>query len=823
MAYKIHESTNAPYINIKFMERGADFDDTSAKVINWNSRENPQWVVSMTHSINGNGQANDLSLDLHHHIDPYINDPKFGYGSYLQEPAFDKDIPYDDPGFLLNLINDAYNTIYFSYGYAQSKDAKTSDINSQNSDMPSSIKIDDDTWFRMYITEVSNSYDTEGITIHITAVSSLVTPDALFGTGEAYDWLVDPDNRVPHGSGCGYGFLLRKIIKYFAKTSNYDVHMSDLMDGVDAAYLKGKYMQIPESTTTTTNTSSSTETDDKQDPPIEIEGAGTNVFQQLADEGNYEFLVRLLDNYITHETSTKSVTYLSNGQNVNTGSTKYHKYYRDWTVIIDDSKQHRDDNPSVTITYQTIVYTRNDLSDLYNAQKQYIFATDEQRQAYYDKYTPFLVESNNDNVAAGALFYNFSSFDRDMLDNYTIDGQNLNKFSNSAFKTMEPVSVCTDIISLDLSTTLIAGLAGFVQNDTSRNGINSNTTTGGAGTSVVDGEGNEVMSVAQNYSIRNSESNIDTYMLGSAMASVQDFAKVLQQLFVSGTVTTPGLGRIITIMSLVNIYVYVSNRLDTTSGKYRVLSQVDTITGGVFTTTLEIMKALTLSGETVYDVASANDANTVAVADTLAQYENLDGSTSAFTTGLTKSITKFIVESNTSLNANVTPIRVEATRGPTSRIVKADKTRTMYVHKSTASKFSMIFTVQIPNADTNGCKEMSLKGCWARTDLLPWSQIHNGHSYTLENLTYNTLSAMDNWEANGENAKSGEVQRYIMSDVRPNNTWVSSGDYGYVIRFKTKLKQDGTENYYFDQATQQPTYIYTYVYVVFPIKLYIED
>ena len=109
--YNAYESTNVAYINLKFVARGSDPDDKNAKCVVWNSKENPQWVVSMSHSINGNGAANDLSLELHHHIDPYINTP---YGSIYNATGLDNDILSDDPGFLLNLINDSYNTIYFN-------------------------------------------------------------------------------------------------------------------------------------------------------------------------------------------------------------------------------------------------------------------------------------------------------------------------------------------------------------------------------------------------------------------------------------------------------------------------------------------------------------------------------------------------------------------------------------------------------------------------------------------------------------------------------------------------------------------------------------
>ncbi|MBR3090670.1 MAG: hypothetical protein IKH10_01595, partial [Bacteroidetes bacterium] len=509
--------------------------------------------------------------------------------------------------------------------------------------------------------------------------------------------------------------------------------------------------------------------------------------------------------YITHEKGSKSVNYLSNGDTVSTGGQTYHKYYRDWIIVIDDAKSHSDDKPSISIKYQTIVYTWNDLTDLYNANIDTNRITgDVQKQEYYNKYTPFLVQSNEDNGSMGALFYNFSSFNRDMMENYLIsDATDLNLYSNSAFKNLSSVSVSADIISLDLGTSLIAGLAGFIQNDQSLAQSYNNTQVDS--TSSVDSEGNEITSISQNFSLRNSESNIDTVAIGTAMSEVKDFAKVLQQLFVSGTVVTPGLGRIITILSLINIYVYISNRLDTVSGKYRVLSQVDEINGGKYTTTLSIMKALTLNGDTVYDVISSGNSNSEVVESTLSEYSAGDTTTSLFTNGVQKSMTKCYI--SLGVQGKV-PKRQMLTRYTTDSKRKKFVADWAYIYVPKNLSGNVVFSAEMPDADTNGCKEVTLDWqCWYRSNLIAYNENLLQHLDTLDDVVqWSPLSGWkQQWDASGKSAVAKDIQRPLSLDAQGKTT----GDYMYIIKFTTPLNFAG--DYSSDGGY--------YVYAVFPVKL----
>lgn len=116
----------------------------------------------------------------------------------------------------------------------------------------------------------------------------------------------------------------------------------------------------------------------------------------------------------------------------------------------------------------------------------------------------------------------------------------------------------------------------------------------------IDPDGNtyEQEQVSMELSVKNGDPALSNTM--SSLTSISDFNTVAGKLIANGTVTIPGTARVLGMLSMFQLYVYVSNKLAVTSGNYRILSQTDTISGGVYTTTIDVYKEGSLSGEAVY-------------------------------------------------------------------------------------------------------------------------------------------------------------------------------------------------------------------------------
>ena len=590
-------STSSTFINLLFINRDRSNqiltedelnDLDSSSYVKWNSMEHPDWVVSMTHHMNATGNANDLSLALFHHIDTYQ-----GIRSNHVDTVFAKNLKIenktsmdtDQPGFLLDLINSSYNTIYFQYGYAHSSNVsltKMTDTKSKHE------KRTDNSWFRMYITEVNNSYDTQGITIDITAVSTLVNSESIFGSSVSasdYDWIADPERRIPNISPkVSYVIRLKEIIKVFGK-GRFNIDFGKLNTVIPAKCMNN-YMQYE-------SAENSGDTDNTNTEDTETDGlSNNNAFIQTAGQGNYEFIISLLDNLIAYDAAKSYQTYTEDGVEKHTWG---YPWYQGWTMYVEDTIDSGTNSlPTLHITYTTVMYTRGNLNDVFLGKVNKNLVTESDILNYNRNYKPFLMKTNDEggNNVISSLFYNYGAFNRDIFQSQRVSSEDITRYSSQYFKSIigQDTETSLDIIDLSLSSQLIAGVAGMIQD---------------GGVSYITNSGQQMS--ADPISIINSSGNYESVEIARYMNYAKNFNKVLNQLFAAGSVTVPGTGQITTIMSLVNIYIYVSNRLDNLSGKYRILDQEDSIVGGYFTTTYNVQKVLTFGNDKVYNSAAAQE------------------------------------------------------------------------------------------------------------------------------------------------------------------------------------------------------------------------
>ena len=139
-----------------------------------------------------------------------------------------------------------------------------------------------------------------------------------------------------------------------------------------------------------------------------------------------------------------------------------------------------------------------------------------------------------------------------------------------------------EVIDLDLDFPIIAGLYTVTK------------------LQPIDPDGNqyEQEQVSMELSVKNGDPLLTETM--SSLVSISKFNTLAGKLIANGTVTIPGTARVLGMLSMFQLYVYVSNQLAITSGNYRIVSQTDTISGGIYTTSIEVYKEGSLNGETVY-------------------------------------------------------------------------------------------------------------------------------------------------------------------------------------------------------------------------------
>ena len=142
--------------------------------------------------------------------------------------------------------------------------------------------------------------------------------------------------------------------------------------------------------------------------------------------------------------------------------------------------------------------------------------------------------------------------------------------------------VSAEVISMDLKFPVIVGL--YQKNKVSP--IDK------------DGQSVETEQVSVELSIKNGDAALQSEM--AAITTINTYNRLADSLIANGTITIPGVARVLKMLSSFQLYVYVSNKLDITSGNYRILNQSDNISNGVYTTTLEVYKESSLSGESVF-------------------------------------------------------------------------------------------------------------------------------------------------------------------------------------------------------------------------------
>lgn len=91
-----------------------------------------------------------------------------------------------------------------------------------------------------------------------------------------------------------------------------------------------------------------------------------------------------------------------------------------------------------------------------------------------------------------------------------------------------------------------------------------------------------------------------------AYSQTMDSAEYIGRFPIKGTITIPGYTQPIALFSIITVHLFIGNQEFPTSGKYLVLGKTDTIQNGVFTTTLELIKAADISNTLVGDYSPFN-------------------------------------------------------------------------------------------------------------------------------------------------------------------------------------------------------------------------
>lgn len=545
------------------MERGSDLNDTKAKSVVWNSLQHPEWVVEMSHHLH-DAVANDLSLTLFHYVDPYA---KTNYKTkYWVGKSLEDNTSADDPSYLLSLLQSSYSTIYFKYGYAQSSEVKL--IGSTKESEKTA-----DNWFKMYITGVSSSIDPNGVKIDITAVSSLIQAVDPSENQAAYDYMSDTEKRLDKyyvkGQPKSVYNSLVALIKYFCAKNNYDYDLGKLNKmtidpNLDKLY--GRY------------TSANGEI---------VNPSAENILLKSASDTEYDLISNALVKIRGYDSlSSPSITYVDeDGTERSTDNRLYYRIFSDWSCSCEDAVG-KDKKPKLSVYSNLTMYCYRNPFDY-----------DPKKDGDLNEFKPFLITMGSGEEEVGSLFYNFSTFDKDLFDeSQTFTSSNLTKYSGKYYSTwVSGAKTYADIIDMSLNYELISGIAGVLQNPEVSKLSQSGYNDSGEPTY-------ESTELKTNSSVYNGP------QLSQLISGYDDFNVILGRIFSTGSITTPGLGKALKILSTFNIYVYISNRLHGLSGKYKVLEQTDQISGGKFTSTLEVVKILSLSGSSVnapYSTAKA--------------------------------------------------------------------------------------------------------------------------------------------------------------------------------------------------------------------------
>lgn len=261
----------------------------------------PKYLQQMTHTINAQGEANNLLLTLYHHIDFYDT----------RSSADEK-----NPSYIVSLINRGAGLIEFQYGYIQG----TQDLS------PS---------FKLLITNVQVDHQKSGIVYVITAVSYL---SAVAGMSvDGYNWFRDPQYRLAgiksyRGASINFSELATAILQQKYASNNvtyYDYDMNAPIMGVpEWGYKNVKVIEEPDTFVVL-------------DEP--------HLYQEQVSD--LTFLRNLLNpnTGIVKKTVSKTVR-----KDSETGQTTYSKYtyLTGYMLILDDSTSTATIRPTQKVTYE---------------------------------------------------------------------------------------------------------------------------------------------------------------------------------------------------------------------------------------------------------------------------------------------------------------------------------------------------------------------------------------------------------------------------------------------------------------------------------------
>jgi hypothetical protein len=273
-----------------------------------------------------------------------------------------------------------------------------------------------------------------------------------------------------------------------------------------------------------------------------------------------------------------------------------YKWSRGWSISINDSEE----DPTLLIQSTFVEYTKKDLRDLIDTNGVPVAGLEAVKETNIDKYTemttlveyePFKTETAESGTNIGSLFYNFSTFNRNLFETQTLTKSNI-FYNSSNFPVSSALAnthqVYTDIISLELAYPIVGGLADAYESKDFQ-------------TSSISTAGNEVSTNISAFTVSGVPDT--TNIFKSVLTEDKDFKRVLSRLYAQGTVIIPGIGKVIAILSSVNLFIFISNQLDVTSGIYQILDQVDTITNGTYQTQLHIIKTKSFEDADVYQLA----------------------------------------------------------------------------------------------------------------------------------------------------------------------------------------------------------------------------
>ncbi len=549
----ITPSTSIARINIRFQYH--DTVTNSDKELVWDSTTQPDYIISMNHVIRATGQANELTLQLTHYIDPYEsnNTPSYTQASVKNETDID---------YIMGVISGTYGYIYFQYGYVQDK------TNTSLNSVINSATTDDNTWFKMYITDLKSTFDTNQINYTLNAVSTLVSSVDLYGS-YSYDWWADPEYKV---GGMIGSTALTNNTRYNATVSPETVDIKTYYNRIKdiityiiehpveaSSDLSGYKVTFADEFSTSELMSSVTL---KSNGNIDA-----SLLTQTLGVSSISFIDDLLSLLVLQKRIYSPISYTNKSGDEVTAA-YYYEVYRGWTLMLSDDEHNL--NANVNWMYKDITNISIDYSNT-------------------EGYQVIKTEINNKGYGLGSLIYGFPSFDRDIFQNKTINSNTLFML-NPIFKELNPsvasysYEVLSDIISINLDFPVMAGLAGAYSE------MKSGT---------VDDTGT-LQSTVTDYKTPNGGYNSGT-IFNYLSNSEKSFKSILNHLYVEGDVTVPGVGHVLTMLGKINIFIFISNQLHLNSGQYILMGQTDVIQNSQYTTTFDVIKYGGFDNQNIYE------------------------------------------------------------------------------------------------------------------------------------------------------------------------------------------------------------------------------